>query len=468
MVRHAVWALSLFAGLLAAEAAWAQGEFGIVQQLQGEGGEEYRVRPRDTFAQLCERLSVSPRTLAAANDGSQVVRAGQWLRVPALPSLPQGPDHASLLRRLERAEGPGPFARGLAGSPLERWSRRVKRSLARQPDGRGLLPGESGTPFAERLDWERFPVRGQRPEAFVPFTLDFLHPEVSHACVVVGRQGPEGAEARWHGRAPLEHVEWGGGAHHLAGLVAVSALNRWAPQHQLGSLRLRGAGESQRQEVEVREFLIAMAAQRDGARAESLARLLSRRSRQAWSVGQTGHPHDLSGSFADPLFAPPVLIGQDARPVLTGRLDQGALGANRPSAYDLVRLTAMAAWHPHLTRDQRLAATRGDGLALVLESMAHDRARPLDLALSELGLLEHLEHLAVVSSSGWDRDPASGDHRASYVVALQADDTRRHPPVQRRFVFALTAQHADPLRLEARLTHEVVQLTRWLFTGELR
>jgi hypothetical protein len=329
------------------------------------------------------------------------------------------------------------------------------------------LPELLGAPAPQTPGGEPFPDRGQLPER--GGSLDFLHPVIRSACLVVsrGEQADGLLGASWYGRRAFENDQWWSATKHLQALHVASRLGAAAPEANLGDLRLRARG-SATDGVSVGTLLAEVVSysggvHRSNAGAETFGRFFTRRQRQAWNVAHTGHPHSFRGAYGEaPVFARPELVDPQGRVVLVGPSSQGASGPNLISAYDVARLTAMAAWHTRLSPSARLAGARWTSLQTVLEAMGRDSARYAEVGLESLGWGDQVQ-LAVASKLGFGVRSKTGLPELTWVAAIRLEDDRG--PVQA--VLALKGIHRDAVVLDARVAAEVAEILRRLLERSL-
>jgi hypothetical protein len=401
--------------------------------------------------------ALTPTLTRGQDGGREVVARSQREATWVNTAPPRQAIFARLLRTSRRAGSNLNHLRYLdLGLPAEH----DPASLTRTPEllARQVLPRGAG---------ERFPDRGELPQA--GGELDFLHPMIRSACLVVSRGGADGdLRASWYGRRPYENDQWWSATKHLQALHVASALGHRAPGASLADLRLRRRRSSSAglPATTLLRHIVSYSkgVQRSNAGAETFGRFFTRREREAWNVAHTGHPHSFRGAYgAAPLFAPPELVDEAGRVLLTGPTSQGAAGPNAISAYDLTRLTAMAAWHQRLRPAARLEGTNWQGVAPVLQAMAHDTARYVEVGLAQLGAESALRAVAVASKLGFGVRSKTGLPELTWVAAIHLEDAAG--PVQA--VLALKAAHSDAVVLDARVAAEVAEILRRLLGRSL-
>ncbi len=372
--------------------------------------------------------------------------------------------YAALLARA-RAEGASAdhlayLDRGLEGSPF-------RDDVARTPErlGRGR---EGAREAAARPGDAPFPARGARPR--LEAGLDFLHPDVQQACLIVGRVDDDGRlVARWSGRRALEPDQCWSATKHLQALHVASRLGTVAPEVALDATRLRDAAGRTLETARLLREIVSYEAGvgRSNAGAATLGALSPRAGREAWNERHTGNDHDFRGNYGlAPLLAAPTLVGPDGRVLLRAPASEGPAGPNLVSVYDLARLTATAAWHRLVAQEARLEGAQARGVEPVLRALGHDPARYVEVALDALGVTARVREVAIASKLGYGVRSATGLPEIAWVVAATLDDARTAPPVRRRFVLALRATGRDPVALDARVAAEVTEVLRRVLDEE--
>ncbi|MBI4861456.1 MAG: hypothetical protein HY815_14535 [Candidatus Riflebacteria bacterium] len=377
-------------------------------------------------------------------------------------------DRAALYRELmaqEEAEGSTSrhlsfLDRGLDSSPFESDAPAIATRLARPltgPDGDG---------------GEAMPTRGVMPKSIGSAALSGLDPTIKSACVVVVRSSRGEPGVAWHGRNATANAQFWSATKIIQAFNLVSLVNEQHPDLEIDQMLLgpaAGAGPT----VQVPQLLKEIVSYEKGvprsnAGAETLGRFLKRQEREAMVEQHTGHDVTFRGAYGDgSLIARPKLVTRDGQVVAVGPAALGEPGANLVSAYDMVRMVAMAAWHPHLTTSRSIAGARWHSLAVVLKAMGHDSARFVDVAFEKLGLMGSVSDVVIATKLGFGISSASKLAQMTYVGALQFTDRRHSPPVTRRACFALRGEHASAVALDARMAVEVTDLVRLLANGSL-
>ncbi|HBP20578.1 MAG TPA: hypothetical protein DEA08_22660, partial [Planctomycetes bacterium] len=302
--------------------------------------------------------------------------------------------------------------RGLERSP---WRSEATQVAARLARGLRLAPP------AGLAQAPAFPALGALPSAIAPARLD----HAAQLCLVRVTRAAAGLRARWRGQDPYAQDQCWSATKQLQALGLIQRLHAREPSLRVGDLRLRDrSGTSHR----LSDLFRAIVSYERGvsfsnAASGALGRLRRRSEREDDLAAWTGHRSDFRGDYgAAPLAERPSLEDATGRRVWTGPASDDPRGPNLVSTYDLTRTLAMLAWHRGLAAEQRIPAAQWSGLAPLVEALAHDPARYLDVALVQLGLADRLRDVVILSKLGHGVRSATGLAEIAYVALLQAHD----------------------------------------------
>ncbi|MBI4867216.1 MAG: hypothetical protein HY816_09715 [Candidatus Wallbacteria bacterium] len=389
-------------------------------------------------------------------------RGGQSPRVAVLTL-----DREALFNRLmaqERSEHSNAshlsfLDRGLRSSPFRADAASISVQLA-SPAGR------------ENAKGEEMPARGRMPRVIEGSTLAGLHPVIKSACVVSASVGPEGLRARWSGRDATVNTQYWSATKILQAFNLVSLVNARRPGVPLDDMVVRPAGGGS-PTIRVSDLLQDIVSYdagpgRSNAGAETLGRFFLREQRQAALRALTGHAVQFAGAYGGgSLIARPELATRSGEVIARAPASVGVPGPNLISAYDLTRVLAMAAWHPHLEESARLPDAQWHSVQTVLQAMGHDSARYLDVAIQSLGLKGKIAAPVLASKLGFGVSSASGITELTYTAVIQFTDLRHSNRPVRRACFSLKGVHSNAVELDARIAVEVTEIVRLLANERL-
>jgi hypothetical protein len=389
-------------------------------------------------------------------------------------------EHLAFLDRGIDAVRPGDVpslpARQFDASPFKGAIPRFPASLTLQPDGVSVRsPAEPAAAF------KPYPALGQLPSfaSGQPASdqLAFLSDEIQQACLCIGAHdlARSTVSARWCERNGLANVQFWSATKFLQVVDVVCQANRVNPSVQIADCRIRGIADNDGAlDLDVASLLRQMVTYQPSIdRSNAIALMFKRLGNpgepdvQHWLANLTGNGgvQFLGGYGANPLIAKPEL--HDAAAALVGPRDLGTSN-NRVSAYDLVRLLTMVAWHPFLPPAAQLPNAQWHSLATVIQGLGADTARYVDVALQELGLVGVIQSPVVVSKLGFGTLD-QGTDALTYAAFVQFVDPRSTPALLRSFAFALRipTSAADGPRHDAKMASEVTELVRRVVSDEL-
>jgi hypothetical protein len=359
---------------------------------------------------------------------------------------------------------------GVAHSPLRRKLGNldnVPQLLRRAPGGFLRSPAAA------------FPRRGERPATIRPITFfdgrDFVEngvPCISHACVAVATMKDGQLHAAWYGKNATKKEQFWSATKHVNALAAIADLNSRMPTMPIKTLKLRERG-APGTAVELPKLLRAMISYKDpryrsNRVAAALGRLVGNWGRVNFIKQNTGSTDvEFSGGYSERrLFTHPELVDAAGR-VVKEPPSPTPKGHNHVSAYDLTRLSAMATWHLHLRKDQRIPGVQLHSLDTLNAALTRDSARYMDDAIIGLGLQDRLKNVAITSKMGFGQRTATGRWNLVYNGAISFDDTGYASPVHRSMAFTLRADVASARSIDSRMVQATHVLLGKLVNGEL-
>jgi peptidoglycan hydrolase-like protein with peptidoglycan-binding domain len=354
-----------------------------------------------------------------------------------------------------------PFAGEIANYP---------QYLAQKPDGTSIISyGNSFTLSSGTIvTFSNYPHQGQ-PPMIDPSGLDFLSPNISHACLCVGsfEDGNSPIITHWLGKKALEPVQFLSATKFIGVLNAISQINGQFPIVDVDDCIILSP------RFRFNELLINMLSYGEDARGNIgrsnqigalFKRFTKREDLEAWMKAQTGN-HNLE--FRGGYFNPPLISNPQVKDTVSGTTvlshasTPGDIGENLVSAYDLVRLISMLGWHLHLTANTQLPDAQWNSLESVVRAMGMDIARYVDVALETLGVIDVISEPVVISKVGW------GASSFTYVAFVKFVDRRLQPAKLRTFAIALRTPNGSHEVRDNHLAAAVTEIVRRSLTEEL-
>jgi peptidoglycan hydrolase-like protein with peptidoglycan-binding domain len=330
-----------------------------------------------------------------------------------------------------------------------------------------------------RFTYDLYPARGERPP-IDGIGLDFLNSDVLQACVCIGSFVDGAIRARWLGKDALKPAQLWSSTKFLPMLNVVCRANATDAKAQIKDCVICPTDTKNGYNFyELAKGLVNYHS--PIATSNSIAATFKQFSTpaklQAWVQGITGN---YSTQFQGRYGEPPIL---DAPDLWSNPLGKAILkpayashsGDNLLSTYDLVRFISMLGWHNYLAEGAQLPNARWDSLATVVQAMAQDTARYVDVAIATLGLAPAIASPVILSKLGFGRSDSRDRTELCYVAFVQFLDSRSpdHPATLRTVSLALLVArssgdaNAEACQADARMAAEVTEILRRVVTQEL-
>lgn len=314
-----------------------------------------------------------------------------------------------------------------------------------------------------------FPEVGKLP-SFEEGRLDFLHPQVSHACLAIGDWESGQLATRWLGRNPLESAQmWSATKVFPMMRCCVQA----GPQAPLQGARIqdRSGGHS----MPLEKVFDSIVSYREGTQTSNAhARMLKHFdtpwATQRWLHDWTGNrKSEFQGGYgSSATLAQPFLLSEQGQTLVP---PSGAehRGRNQVSAYDLCRSMAQLGWQSKLPLGSQLPGLEA-GTPLLQSALSLDSARFLEAAWEALGLEDRLENPVVLSKMGFGLSDERGQWEEVYTAFVQFGD--RQTGRQHQFCLALKLARKPqgdrtPQELDALTATQVALVVDKLVKGTL-
>ncbi|MDJ0657875.1 MAG: hypothetical protein QNJ42_00115 [Crocosphaera sp.] len=363
------------------------------------------------------------------------------------------------------------IARTLRNSPFASEIDNYPHYLAEKPDGKNVVSYGMNTLLTESdktVDFTDYPHRGKLPD-IDSSGLDFLASNISHACVCVGSFGDNNSpiKTHWLGRNALSPQQFLSCTKFIGVLNAIEQINSRFPGVNLDDCVIESP------KYKMLDLLIDMISYRKeayGLMDQSnqigvlFKRFTQRQELEAWIRERTGNTKaEFCGSYGTPpLITNPMIkdLSSNAT-VLKSTSDEGKIGNNFVSPYDLVRLITMLGWHLHLTQNTRFIGSQWQSLETLIRAMGEDSARYIDVALETLGVINVISRPVVISKVGF------GESSCTYVAFVKLVDERVKPAKLRTFALALRSPDGSFETRDTNLAAAVTEIVRRVLTEEL-
>ena len=275
---------------------------------------------------------------------------------------------------------------------------------------------------------QSYPDRGKLP-TIDNNGLDFLHPDITEACICLGSFQDNRLQAQWLGKNACQPVQFWSATKFIPLLNIVSQLNLNHPQVDIENCVVKSSPQAKG--IPFLELAIDLVSYdyRHGS-SNSIAAMFKRFESYAgldqWTSSITGNSSlTFQGRYGEnDFYAEPLLYDTKLKKTVLQAKPAGERGQNLLSAYDLTRLITMLGWHYHLSASARLPHVQWYSLATIIRAMGYDRARYLDYAIARLGLQKVIKDPVIISKVGWGDSDERNRYEIVYTALMQFVDRR--------------------------------------------
>ena len=369
---------------------------------------------------------------------------------------------ADKLRILDRGIDKSPFKKEIDFYPIR---------LQEKPDGLDVIFSNVNAKFTD------FPEVGKSPT--IDAGLDFLHNDVTEACICIGSFVDGQIKSHWLGKNPLKNVQFWSTTKFIPILNAVCKINSSHPSTDIDNCIVNSGGFSFfKMAVDVVTY------EANFSSSNSLSAMFKRfetfSGLEKWVKNITGNAAlQFRGNYSEGAFrSSPQIFDNKLNKVVLNAAPVEPTGNNLVSAYDLVRLISMLGWHHHLPQAARLPGAQWDSLESVVRAMGNDSARYVDIAIERLGLQDVIKSPVIISKLGFGPSDTRKKVELTYTVLVKFIDKRPrvlngNPSKLRTFAMSLRAAKdlnnlsQNARELDARMAAEVTEILRRIVTEEL-
>ncbi|MDX2254586.1 MAG: peptidoglycan-binding domain-containing protein [Pseudanabaenaceae cyanobacterium bins.39] len=376
--------------------------------------------------------------------------------------------------------------RNFAASPLLGHVPSYANRLAQLPDGVNVQTyGEvamlAGTQI--RVRFRPYPKLGE-----VPFIenigLEFLDSSIQEACICIGTVVNGQIFSRWLGRNPLRNVQFWSSTKIIPLLHTISAANRINPQQPIANCYIADPLKKKPAHtfLELAQRICGYYETADltsNGLAAMFKQFTTPENLQTWLKQITGNQNlTFLGRYGiDPYIRQPFLHDPSGQELVAGT-DKLHEGDNLISAYDLTRIVTQLAWHRHLPPTVRIPAAQWHSLSALIDAMAHDTARYVDVAIASLGLTYMISEPVVISKMGFGYSNLRQRTELTYTAHVQFIDhlaANQNMPTSKFRSIGITLRSAldlkdikqEALEIDARMAATVTEILRRIITEEL-
>ncbi|MEI6428127.1 MAG: peptidoglycan-binding domain-containing protein [Pseudanabaena sp. ELA607] len=371
--------------------------------------------------------------------------------------------------------------RNFAPSPFLAQASQFTQRLAQQPDGVHVTAYKEIETIADsavRVRFRPFPNIGVLPP-IEEVGLEFLHPDITEACVTTATIIKGQLLTRWIGRNALRNAQFWSTTKIIPLLYTIAAANRKSPTLPINQCWVTDKARSMAYNFGDLASRICTYEEMNGMTSNALAAMFkqftSPQDLEKWLKSVTGNQQLVfQGRYGEAPFLPlPYLMGGANHALVLESSTQAHRGDNLISAYDLTRVITQMAWHRHLAPSQRIPAVQWHSLSTLIEAMSLDTARYFDAAFSALGLEKFISQPVVLSKMGFGYSDQRQRTELTYSAYVQFIDHLQPVPKWRSVCITLRAAKdlkqpkREALEIDARVAAEVTKILRYLVTEEL-
>ncbi len=430
-----------------------------------------------------------------------------FTQIVGLPSWPQNPIDRTLAQRLLQTT-PTEFALSLAknrqqvwqdfqnltvGYDAERlpildagWERSPLASqistyplrLKEKPDYQEVI--SLGATLAlnnptRRANLNPYPAIGRIPE-IDSNGLNFLHSDITEACVAVGSFVEGEIRCRWLGRAALNNVECWSSTKFIPVLFVIAQSNSRMITLDIDNCLIRDVESSYHFHDFIRGiFTYDNQVASSNSLAGTMKRFATWGTMETWTRQMTGNNQlQFAGLYGeDPFMDSPQLVDRQTNRVILSAAPLQTRGSNTLSVYDLTRLITLLGWHYQIPSGARIPGAQWDSLESLARAMGQDTARYLDFAMDKLAATPIMGAPVVLSKMGFGRSAIRDRTELVYTALLRFVDRRSKPAKLRTIAMGLRAAKAlgdenrEAREVEARMAAEVTEILRRCLADEL-
>lgn len=354
-----------------------------------------------------------------------------------------------------------------------------------------LGPSLKLTGSSKTVTFSAYPKRGTTP-TIDSTGLEFLHSDITEACICVGSLVDGQMRSHWIGRNALTDAQFWSATKIVPILNVICQANSKAIRTPIsdcvlfdpsGTIDKISFTDAMIDIVSYRKDDIANNVFISNQTADTLKRFETMTHLEQWFEGLTGNQRmEFRGYYAGvPLINSPQL--RTGSTTLLTAEPEGNVGENLVSAYDLTRIITMLAWHFHIPAEAKLPGAQWHSLETAVRSLGYDSARYLDVAIETLGLRDRIRNPVILSKLGFGPSDRRDRTEAVYTALVQFIDQRPEaqgkPAVLRSVGITLRAamRKLDPAGkrdldeearwIDARMAAEVTEILRRIVTQEL-
>lgn len=335
------------------------------------------------------------------------------------------------------------------------------------------------------LQYKPYPKLGEIPPIQTE-PLNFLHPQITEACISLGKFVDGELKTLWLGKNALNIAQFWSSTKIIPILNVLSKLAEQSKNFNSKNLVIQDSENSSVKFPLNLLFEEVVSYQEKTASSNALSALFkrfeSRSNLEKWFQFLTGNQNlKFQGDYGEePFIKHPEIFDQQTQNVILKAAEETPKGDNLVSAYDLTRIISLIGWYAHLPTESQLPGVTIDSLKDLIQAMAKDPARYTDVALEKLGIAKVIKTPVILSKMGHGDSEIRQTLETVYTAFVQflMPSLKTQGKTSQIRTLAMTLRGVIPIKnmdnfteesleLDARIAAEVTEILRRVVTDEL-
>lgn len=334
------------------------------------------------------------------------------------------------------------------------------------------------------LKYQSYPKLGEIP-AIDQEQLNFLHPQITEACMSLGKFVDGELKTVWLGKNPLRIAQFWSSTKQIAILNLLSQIAKQPSRYKSENLLIRDSENTLDKlpfNLSIEDvFTYQEKIGSSNALSALFKRFETRTNLEKWFQSITGNQAlKFQGNYGEePFIKNPELFDLESQSIILKAVKETPKGENLVSAYDLTRLMSLIGWFTHLPVQSKLPGVTINTLKPLIQAMGKDTARYADAALEKLGIAEVIKTPVILSKMGHGDSETRQSLETVYTAFIQftMPSLRGQEKSAQLRTLALTLRGVIPIKnredfteesleLDARMAAEVTEVLRRVVTDE--
>lgn len=335
------------------------------------------------------------------------------------------------------------------------------------------------------LQYKPYPKLGEIP-SIEEDKLNFLHPQITEACISLGKFVDGELKTLWLGKNALNIAQFWSATKIISILNVFTKIAEKPELAHSKNLVVRDAENPQIQFPLNSLIEEVVTYQEETGSSNSISALFKRFENRInlenWFKSITGNLNlKFQGDYGEePFIKNPEVFDVETQNVILKAAEETTKGDNLVSAYDLTRIISLIGWYAHLPTESQLAGVTIHTLKSLIQAMGKDPARYTDVALEKLGIAKVIKNPVILSKMGHGDSQIRQSLETVYMAFIQLILPSLKPQEKLNTIrtLAITLRGVVPIKnmddfteesfeLDARMAAEVTEILRRVVTDEL-